>query len=769
MSLLKRELNFLLITAFAAILVFSSNVTAQKPKPKPKPTPQKQIRVEKLGTVTVSGGETPTGLTPAQQRRWDTFIKVWQTLEDNYFDRTFNGLDWYQIKSEYRPRVIAAKTDAALYIILQEMIQRLNRSHFAIMPPEVYAEIETAKRTAKQRERALAAGKGMLDTANDGDAETADNEPFVFSAARYGVGVDLRLIDGKFVVNYVETHSAAELTGIKPGFIIDKINGVSLSEMVARIVFSYPNVRNLNRYLPIEVVSWFLNGDKDSPVAVTCLDENDQIKEFKMTRQRLVGEAVSIGSNYPPQYLRFETSSLSDEVGYIKFNLFAFSVIEKFCDALTKLKDKKAIIVDLRGNLGGLLATLMGVSGMLTDHSINIGTSIYKTGSETLSINAKAKHFIGRMVFLVDNQTVSAAELFTAGMMENDRILVVGTTTAGEALPASSVNLPTGAVFIYPIANFKTKKGKFLEGSGLEPNYNVALDRASLLKGIDTQLVRAMALIKEDKAFPVMQEMMRLDRLATAAPPPPMAKPVPKPIQSGQGSGTGSGLSALPPPPAMIAAVKDEKSQQIIAEFLKIVGVDAFKAIKSYEVKGAGTLGFRGSNTPVSYLAIRQEPDKFAFIIRTGSSGEIREVHNGKKSFVESDYGYAQDLPPTMDASRTEIFAPIALLFDLSKFKSLTYTGVFDRDGRKSHIIDGRIGNTPLALVFDVQTKMFVSYAAYGPPVSYSDYRKVGDVMLPFHVEIERVFDIKLNNIRLNVPIDESNFQKKENCYDKPL
>src|SRR5437899_10073579 len=46
-----------------------------------------------------------------QQRRIDTFLKVWQTLNDNYFDQTFNGLDWNKIKLEYLPLATKAKTD----------------------------------------------------------------------------------------------------------------------------------------------------------------------------------------------------------------------------------------------------------------------------------------------------------------------------------------------------------------------------------------------------------------------------------------------------------------------------------------------------------------------------------------------------------------------------------------------------------------------------------------------------------------------------------
>jgi carboxyl-terminal processing protease len=131
---------------------------------------------------------------------------------------------------------------------------------------------------------------------------------------------------------------------------------------------------------------------------------------------------------------------------------------------------------------------MVGLSGMLTDKSIDLGTSIYKVGSENMVALSKGEKLKGRLVFLVDNQTVSAAEIFSAALQENNRALIVGDKTAGEALPSVSVELPTGAVLLYPIANYKTRNGNFLEGRGVEPNFVVALDRQSLLTGKDAQL-----------------------------------------------------------------------------------------------------------------------------------------------------------------------------------------------------------------------------------------------------------------------------------------
>ena len=92
-----------------------------------------------------SGIEISEKLSPAAERRLETFRLVWQTIRDNYFDQTFGGLNWNKIKTEFEPRALDAETDAELHTLLQEMINRLNKSHFVIIPPEVFSEIGRAR------------------------------------------------------------------------------------------------------------------------------------------------------------------------------------------------------------------------------------------------------------------------------------------------------------------------------------------------------------------------------------------------------------------------------------------------------------------------------------------------------------------------------------------------------------------------------------------------------------------------------------------------
>lgn len=767
------------ITSFCFIAVLLANLAlpafAQKPK-KPR-NPPAQIRTITAST-TVYGGDTPANLRPDQQRRWDSFVKIWDTLNNGYFDQTFNGLDWKKVKQDYRPKVVAAKNDADFHRSMQEMIGLLNRSHFAIIPPEVYREIEQARTRARSKEREWR-DKQAVGTA-EGE-EPDDDQPFIDeSRYKYGIGVDLRYIKGQFVITRVEKDSAAEYAGVKAGFVIDKINDVSMSEMMSRSIAYYSYIRNFERHLPSQIVEWFLNGEKDSQVVVTCLNANNEPVDFTIRRELLRGEMISIGRNYPEQYLRFETRSLSDDVGYIRFNLFSLAVIGKYCDAISNFKDKKAIVIDLRGNSGGILGTLPPLVGMLSDKPLALGTSIYRVGSEPMSVTPKAKQYRGKIVVLVDKLSVSAAELFTAGLRDNERAIIVGEQTGGEALPAISMELPTGGVFVYPIANFRTATGKYLEGTGVTPDFVTPVDRNQLLLGKDVALERALSLIADKTELPKKVYTGAAtgsgDMTVTGPPlpPPPMARPAPKVIL-GDSNGpppavksiTGP-LVANPASPKEVLPKKDARSLKTLADFFaKAGGEAAWREIKSYRAVGRDVISIRGTVTEFDFKAFRREPDRYAVVLSSPVVGELREMYHGKTAVMQTDFGIEQPIHQGVDTTKVDLFYPIRTLLNEDEYESLSFTGTFDRSGRKSDLIEAKTktGET-VALAFDSETKMLVGYATRGASMSFDDYRMTGKLMMPYSIEVSSFTKITLDTLVLNETLDDSVFARKLNCFD---
>lgn len=744
------------------LLAAAFNVTFGQVKKKP---------VKIIGsTVGLGSAAEVPKLSPDLERRYKTFQLVWSTIKENYFDQTFSGLDWEKIRQEYEPQVLKTESDNQLYAILNLMINRLNRSHFAIIPPEVSRELEKARLDFKKNEKSSTEAGDDEDSSEDsqeiGEAEAETDD---WQTYQYGIGVELRLINNQFVITNVAGGSSAEKAGLKPGFVIEKINQVSLMEFLERLQNWKQASESLKKKLPLGVVSWYLNGEEDTLVSITYQDEKEQSKQIDIKREKLGGKMVQIGDEFPAQFFSFESKSLNSDVGYIKFNLFALPTIEYFCASLTELKDKKAIIIDLRGNIGGVIGSVIGVSGMLTDKSIDLGTQIYKIGSEKLSVSPKAKNYRGKLVFLTDSMSVSSAEMFAAAMQENNRALVVGEKSAGEALPSFTILLPTGARMLYPVANFKTPKGNFLEGKGVVPDFTVSLDKKSLLEGKDNQLEAALKIISEDKAFPKQIEKPGFVITDKGGDEPKLAKPVPTPVKGkilGNVQVIAPKMKGDTKPEKL---EKDAKSLQVINDFINAVGgAESLRKIDSYQISGAGEYSIRGSKFEAEISIYRQKFAKYAYIMKLQSIGEIREVYTDKNSFLQTDFGESKDSDVISDISKIEILAPINSLLEKDNFKSLKYLGEFEREGRMEHLIEAKNSDFyPVTLAFDSQTKMLVGYASPVSTEYLGDYRKVGDVMLPFEIIQNVRMKISVGEFKLNQKIDESIFTKKENCFDR--
>jgi len=192
--------------------------------------------------------------------------------------------------------------------------------------------------------------------------------------------------------------------------------------------------------------------------------------------------------------------------GVIGFNVWMATVDAPFARAVDKYRSADGMVIDLRGNPGGLAAMLMGVSGHFIGERTLLGTM--KTRDNTLEFRANPRMvntqgqpvdvFGGPVAILVDAMSGSASECFTGGMQSVRRVRVFGQTTMGQALPALFDNLPNGDVLLHAYADFVTGDGTRLEGRGVIPDDPTPLTREDLLAGRDRALDAALAWIDRE-------------------------------------------------------------------------------------------------------------------------------------------------------------------------------------------------------------------------------------------------------------------------------
>jgi carboxyl-terminal processing protease len=415
-----------------------------------------------------------SGLASAQTSQpGDTFDAAWRIIRDTHFDKTMNGLDWEAVRTELRPRAAAAKTPAELRAVIREMLGKLGLSHFALIP----------------------AG---TDTMPDGSTTPSDTSA--------DPGLEIRLIARDLVVTRVApdvgtaVHAGWRITQIGPNPVTDLLRGIPETD----------NER-LQKVEAWRIAQTRLRGPAGSKVDVTFENGEGSSVKASLERRPEQGNPVTVG-NLPTMYVRVEKERKATPsggmAGVIKFNVWMASVDGQFQQAVDEYRRADGIIIDLRGNPGGLAAMLMGISGHFVSERLSLGEMKTREGEFRFVANPRlvnaagerVEAYRGPLAILVDSMSGSASECFAGGMQSIGRARIFGQTSMGQALPALFDRLPNGDLMIHAYGDFVTANGTRLEGRGVIPDESVPLERADLLAGHDRTMESALAWIDKSRA-----------------------------------------------------------------------------------------------------------------------------------------------------------------------------------------------------------------------------------------------------------------------------
>jgi carboxyl-terminal processing protease len=397
------------------------------------------------------------GLTPEQRKlNVESFEYAWKTIRDRMWEPMPDGVDWQKVHDELLPKVESAATMAEARAAMRSMIARLKMSHFNIFSGDTY---DTVARKAR------------------GDAIA---------------GFDIRLIEGQVMVVSVESGSAAEKAGVRPGWAILSIAGKDVAPVVRKVHAAYRQATT-RELLAVRAVLAELSGPAGGAVNVRFLDGGGRPRAIDVPLSAPRGGETRFGF-LPAQHVWFESKRM-ENTGYIRFNMFMdpARISPQFGDAVQSCLKCDGIIIDLRGNPGGLGAMSMGLSGWFISRSgQKLGVMKMKDGELKFVANPRAETFPGPVVILVDGLTGSTAEIFAAGLKDLGRARIIGTRSAGAALPSMFERLPNGDGFQYAVANYISEGGKPLEGIGVIPDEEVKLTRQALLAGADPVIDAAL-------------------------------------------------------------------------------------------------------------------------------------------------------------------------------------------------------------------------------------------------------------------------------------
>src|SRR5205814_10495146 len=197
----------------------------------------------------------------------------------------------------------------------------------------------------------------------------------------------------------------------------------------------------------------------------------------------------------PPQYVWIDSRKLEGNVGYIAFNMFLdparlMPVME---EAIKGCRECGGIVIDVRGNPGGIGIMAMGLAGWFIEtQGRRLGTMQTRQTPLNFVVNPRQPAFRRPVAILVDGLSASTSEIFAGGMQDLKRARIFGTRTAGAALPSFIEKLPNGDGFQCATADYISEGGRRLEGVGVAPDVEAGPSRELLLAGRDAALEAAV-------------------------------------------------------------------------------------------------------------------------------------------------------------------------------------------------------------------------------------------------------------------------------------
>ena len=324
----------------------------------------------------------------------------------------------------------------------------------------------------KTEEDAYVAINSMLASLNDPYSKFLSSDEFreqnnSIDSKIYGIGINIASVSGKIYVVNVIKGAPADLGGVKPGDMILKING---NDVKGDNIFQTAS---------------YIKGNLNSFVDLEILRENKRISK-KIKRAEIKIKTV-------------ESEIMDKEIGYIRIVSFISSEGPvEFIDAMNKVKDTNALILDLRGNTGGLFQNAVFVANMFLDEGKIV--KVIGRGGHNSSYTAEEKEYTydKPLIVLVDGESASASEIVSAALKDNGRAMIVGTKTFGKGVVQKVYDMPNNMGMNLTIARYLTPNGNDINKKGIEPNYYVEITKDDFEKNNDSQLNFAKNMLRNE-------------------------------------------------------------------------------------------------------------------------------------------------------------------------------------------------------------------------------------------------------------------------------
>jgi carboxyl-terminal processing protease len=388
--------------------------------------------------------QTITAQYKAPAANLTVFEEVWLTVRDHFYDPTFRGLDWADVKEKYRPLAAAATSDAERSAVINRMLAELRVSHtghYTATDPAYFQLLDIFSGALRQSLRRI----------------------FPDGQVTYpGIGMFTRELDAKTFI-----------AGILEGFPAQKAGLVVGDEIITAGGEAFQPIDPFYTKVGQEVTLTIrrrLDGPTEKVVVVPAhIKPNEAFLKAMEASARLI-------------------DTESAKIGYIHVWSYAGSQYQQLLErelSVGKLKEADALVWDLRDGWGGAEAEYLH----LFTGQAPITTLIDRDGRASVANVTWRKP----VAMLVNSGTRSGKEILAYGFKKYAIGEVIGSPTAAAVLAGRAYLLSDGSLLLLAVADVLVD-GQRLEGVGVTPTIAVPFPLA-YAQGQDPQLERAVEVL----------------------------------------------------------------------------------------------------------------------------------------------------------------------------------------------------------------------------------------------------------------------------------
>lgn len=373
-----------------------------------------------------------------RRRAEDILNQISKDVHDNFYDPNLKGLDWAALTAQAQDRIRNASGTGQMYGAISALLFQLRDSHTSFIPPQ----------------RGLKADYG-------------------FKAKPFGE---------RILVYEVDSDGPATKAGLEKGDQIVGVNNLNAVRPTFGVMMRYMTFIDPREELDLEIQ----DGSSSRIIKIPA-------KLVPLTREMLENE-VDNQIRHP-----YSVRETPDGIVYADLKTFAVPEFE-FKGMVKRVREAKAAVLDLRGNTGGLLDTMIEFMNQVSLQPYEMGRNVTRDKSFPLRVKPESSHMACPLFVLIDSNSASASEMAARSLQIHKRALIIGDRSSGSVEGAHFfwrlISFGDRVYYGTEIAfsKFVLENGEELENRGVTPDEMCVPTANDIKTDKDPCLDRALAL-----------------------------------------------------------------------------------------------------------------------------------------------------------------------------------------------------------------------------------------------------------------------------------